>query len=147
MGALWKGVLGTPPSTQGIRTESSDAQTLGAGGPVHPTGAASPSPGVDAPQASTGLTQTPCPSLTGSVTRRLPLVLELALLSEPGNAGPTHGCVFRVNCPGHGGFRRKWPRGGTHSAVCGLTGASELTPHLTGEKEQRSGAQVWFGEI
>ena len=88
MGGLWEGVLGSPPSAQGIRTESSDAQTLGAGGPVHPTGAASPSPGVDAPRASAGLTQTPCPSLTGLVTRRLPLVLELALLSAPGNVAP-----------------------------------------------------------
>lgn len=74
--------------------------------PAPPPSAASPSPGVGAPRASSGRTQMPSPSLSGLVTRRVHLVLELALLSAPGN-GPTYSCVFRVNFPSHGGLRHK----------------------------------------
>lgn len=102
LGSCGRGCWGhlPPPGNQDLR-----AQRWAACSPPSPR-AASPSPGVGAPRASSGQTQTPSPSLSGLVTRRVHLVLELALLSAPGN-GPTYGCVFRVNFPSHGGFRRK----------------------------------------
>lgn len=86
-----------------LPTGNQDPESPALGGlPVPPApappSAASPSPGVGRTEASSGRTQMPSPSLSGLVTRRVHLVLELALLSAPGNS-PTYSCVFRVKFP------------------------------------------------